>query len=303
MGIPLASVTTTSGRSLGVAQWGDLDGVPVLSLHGTPGSRLARHPEEDAVAALGIRVITYDRPGYGVSTRHPGRSVADCVSDVAAIMDELGIERFHVTGGSGGGPHALAVAARLPERVIRARCLVGVAPIDAPGLDWLAGMDLGNVTEFSWAQQGAAVLHQELQRQAGEDLARIDADPSKLLSDDWDLADADRAVLADPGVQRTAREMMHEAFRDGVWGWVDDDLAFLKPWGFSLSEIKVPVEVRYGTQDVLVPAAHGEWLAKHVPGAAVIVSDSQGHLVDPPGQLRLLKELIEPVPDAGGAPS
>jgi pimeloyl-ACP methyl ester carboxylesterase len=289
----LIAVTVPDGRTVAAAQWGDPQGFPIFSLHGTPGSRMGRHPDEDAVRALGIRVVTYDRPGYGASTRHPGRRVVDCVGDVAAIADALGIEQFAVTGGSGGGPHSLAVAARLPDRVLRARCVVGVAPFDAHGLDFYAGMDAENITEFGFAEKGEAVLHPELERMAAETLERVAADPSKVLSDDWELADADRAVLADPGIQTVMGEMVREAFRNGAWGWVDDDLAFLQPWGFDVSEIRVPVEVRYGAQDVLVPAAHGAWLARHVPGAEVTVDQAAGHLADPDTALRLLKALAD----------
>jgi pimeloyl-ACP methyl ester carboxylesterase len=287
----LIPVAVDGGRTLAAAQWGDPEGFPVFSLHGTPGSRFGRHPDEAAVRDSGIRLITYDRPGYGASTRHPGRRVVDCVTDVAAIADALGIERFAVTGGSGGGPHALAVAARLPERVLRARSVVGVAPFEAEGLDFYAGMDPENVKEFGLAEQGEAVLQPELERMAADGLERMAHDPSKVLSDDWELAEADRAVLADTRIQAVMGEMMREAYRNGVWGWVDDDLAFLRPWGFDVSEIRVPVEVRYGARDVLVPAAHGEWLARHVPNAEVTLVDHAGHLADPETTLRLLQNL------------
>ena len=289
----LIPVQVGDGRTLAAAQWGDPEGFPVFSLHGTPGSRFGRHPDEAAVRDLGIRLLTYDRPGYGASTRRRGRRAVDCVPDVAAIADALGIERFAVTGGSGGGPHALAVAARLPERVLRARCVVGVAPFEADGLDFYAGMDSENVKEFGLAEQGEAVLQPELERMAAADLERIARDPSKVLSDDWELAEADRAVLADPRMHTVMGEMMREAFRNGVWGWVDDDLTFLQPWGFDVSEIRVPVEVRYGAKDVLVPAAHGEWLARHVPDAEVTVMDEEGHLAGPETTLRLLQTLAD----------
>ena len=274
-------VTTADGRSLGVAQWGDPDGTPVLSLHGTPGSRLGRPPDEAALRDAGIRLITYDRPGYGISDRAAGRRVVDCVGDVEAIVDALGISRFAVTGRSGGGPHALAVAARLPDRVALAECVVGAAPFDASGLDWLAGMDAENVEEFGWVRQGEQVLHQELTRLAAADLERMTADPAKVFSDDWQLADTDRQILARSDVQSVMVEAMREAFRPGVWGWVDDDLAFFAPWGFDVAEIRVPVTVRYGSQDVMIPAAHGAWLADHVPGADVIVDEQAGHLAGP----------------------
>jgi pimeloyl-ACP methyl ester carboxylesterase len=292
MGERLREVRTADGRTLGVAQWGDLEGSVIFSLHGTPGSRLGRHPDEEALRRIGARVVTYDRPGYGASDRQPGRRVVDCVADVEAIADALGIERFVVTGGSGGGPHALAVAARLPARVARAECVVGIAPPDAAGLDWFAGMDPENIKEFGWAQQGEQVLHQELETLATVDLKRISADPSKLLSEDWQLDAADREVLARPDMQQVMGEMIREAYRPGVWGWVDDDLAMLQPWGFDLAEVNVRITVRYGAKDVLVPAAHGAWLAAHLPDAEVVVSDDSGHLTDPDTRLQQLTDLI-----------
>jgi pimeloyl-ACP methyl ester carboxylesterase len=281
MGERLRTVKVADGRSLAVARWGDPGGTPILSLHGTPGSRLLRPTDEDALRRAKINLITYDRPGYGASDRVRARRVVDCVADIEAIADALGVSRFAVTGRSGGGPHALAVAARLPDRVAVAECVVGAAPSDVADLDWTAGMDEENVTEFGWARQGEQVLHQRLVPVAAADVRRMTADPAKVFSDDWQLADADRQVLARDDVQRVLIESVREALRPGVWGWVDDDLAFLRPWGFAVSEIRVPITIRYGSQDVLVPAAHGAWLAGHVPGAEVVVDDGAGHLANP----------------------
>ena len=286
----VSTVESADGRQVAYAQWGDPDGVPVLSLHGTPGSRLNRHPDSGAVRAAGIRVITYDRPGYGRSDRHPGRTVVDCVADVEAIADALGLERFRVTGASGGGPHCLAVAARLAERVERAACVVGLAPWQAEGLDWFAGMDPANVREFGWALDGEAVLEPALQREVDRLLPALDDDPASLLAD-FELSDADRAVLADPRIHAVMREGMRESVAQGPLGWVDDDLAFTRPWGFELSEITVPVQVRYGATDVLVPAGHGAWLAAHVPGATVQVDTGAGHLPTPEAALAELQAL------------
>lgn len=172
MGETALAVTAADGRTLMAAQWGDPGGFPVFSLHGTPGSRLGRYYDENAYVEAGARVITYDRPGYGASDRHRGRRVVDCVSDVAAIADALAVERFAVTGGSGGGPHSLAVAARLPARVTRAGCDVGVAPFETPDFDWFDGMDPLNVREFEWAMEGEAVLAREYEREAAEMLER-----------------------------------------------------------------------------------------------------------------------------------
>lgn len=285
-------IQTSDGRTLAYAQIGDPDGMPAFVLHGTPGSRLnGRHPDPSRVADAGLWVITYDRPGYGRSGRRPGRAVVDCVADIAAIADALEIERFVVTGGSGGGPHALAIAARLPERVIRAECNVGGAPYDARDLDWFEGMDPENVKEFGWAVEGEDTLARELEREADELLGRLDEDPASLLGE-FELSESDQTVLQDQIVQERMRKSFREALASGVWGWVDDDLAFVKPWGFEVAEIHVPVQVRYGASDVLVPAGHGEWLARHVPNANVIVDHDAGHLSTPDEHLERLRLLV-----------
>jgi pimeloyl-ACP methyl ester carboxylesterase len=285
-------VNVEDGRTLAFEQYGDPDGSPVFLLHGTPGCRLSgRHPDESRVVEAGLRLITYDRPGYGQSARHKGRRVVDCVADITAIADELGIDRFFVKGGSGGGPHALAAGARLPQRVTRVACDVGVAPYEADDIDWLAGMDPANVREFNWALAGEETLRPELEKQAEEAIAKVEADPKTLLNE-FNLSAADLAVLEDPRVQQRLRATTREAFANGVSGWVDDDLAFTVPWGFDVSELEVPVEIRYGATDVLVPAGHGEWLAAHIPHSTVTVDDSGGHLSDPDEGLEQLRELI-----------
>jgi pimeloyl-ACP methyl ester carboxylesterase len=264
----------------------------VFSLHGTPGSRLRPPPNADAVAAAGIRVLTYDRPGYGASDRHRGRSVVDCVADVVAIADSLGLGQFHVLGGSGGGPHALAVGARLPDRVLGVEAIVSPAPIDKIDFEFMAGMDPLNIEEFGWAFEGEDVLHRELTVQAAKFLGQFEDQSADVLGQ-VDFGDADREVMARDDVKRSMGEMMAEAFRNGVWGWVDDDLAMVVPWGFDLEELVVPVTVRYGSHDVLVPAAHGEWLGRHVPGARVVVDDSGGHMISPEEMLDIMVALVE----------
>jgi pimeloyl-ACP methyl ester carboxylesterase len=287
----LGVITTAEGRDLAYEQAGDLEGAPVFVLHGTPGCRLSgRHPDESRVSAAGLRIVTYDRPGYGRSSRHRGRRVVDCVSDVAAIADELGLERFAVMGGSGGGPHALAVGARLAERVTRVWCDVGVAPYDAVDLDWLAGMDPSNVKELGWALAGEDTLVGELERETQKALDQVADDPAALL-DDFELSASDRAVLADEGVRQTLRASVVEMFANGVWGWVDDDLVLIRPWGFEVQELEVPVEIRYGVSDVLVPAAHGEWLATHIAHAEVTIDEQGGHLSTPDQRLDKLRAL------------
>ncbi len=283
---------TVNGRQVAYDTSGDPDGLPVISLHGTPGGRLFRYPDSDRVAETGAHLITYDRAGYGLSDRHRGRSVVDNVGDVAAVADDLGIDRFAVTGGSGGGPHCLAVAARLPERVIRCRCVVGVAPYGAEGLDWLEGMDAENVKEFGWAMAGEEQLTAELEREAATMVERVQENPGAIL-EGFDLSEADREALENPITQRMLVEATPAMFTNGVFGWVDDDLAFVKPWGFDVGEITVPTEVWYGETDVLVPAAHGRWLARNVPDAEVTVEQDEGHLGDPEKILDRLRGFVE----------
>lgn len=308
MGESLRTFETPDGRTLAYATWGDPDGFPVLSLHGTPGCRLNRWPSEEVYAQAGAYWVTHDRAGYGRSDRHHGRCVADEAADVEALADELGIDRFGLSGGSGGGPHVLACAALLPERVVRAVCSVGCAPFGSPGLiedEWLAGMDPENVKEFRWAQAGEDVLTRELEKLHRQAEERVAVDPASLL-DDFELSESDRAALARPEAMQVAREATAEYAANGVGGWVDDDLTFLQSWGFDIATISVPVLVRYGLTDVLVPPAHGEWLAANVPGCIVDVEDTAGHLGANPeeeiaGNIRWLSEGIAPA--GAGTPS
>jgi pimeloyl-ACP methyl ester carboxylesterase len=301
VGDPLRTLETSDGRTIAFAVWGDPKGFPILSLHGTPGCRLQRWPKEELYHELGVCHVTHDRAGYGRSTRRRGRCVADAVDDVVAIADELGFDRFGVRGGSGGGPHVLACAALLPDRVVRASCIVGIAPYRGGGLEhdaWLGGMDPENVKEFETALAGEAALTSYLEAQQALTEARVAVDPSTVL-DDYDLSETDRAELARPEVMQIMRESAVEWAVNGVGGWVDDDLAFSRPWGFEVSEITVPVLVVYGSTDVLVPVAHGEWLTAHVPGCIVKVEES-GHLgVDPEVEIaehaRWLKDGLVPV--------
>jgi pimeloyl-ACP methyl ester carboxylesterase len=284
MGERLRTTLAPDGRTLAFAIWGDPDGFPIMALHGTPGCRLDRWPVEDVYTRLGACVVTHDRAGYGQSTRRPGRTVADEAHDVTALADALGFERFGVTGASGGGPHSLACAALLSDRVVRATCRVGVAPFGASGLEraaWLDGMDPENIKEFGWAEAGEASLVPNLERHQVEMEERVEVDPSTVLGD-FELSDSDREQLARPELAEMLRESTFESAANGVWGWVDDDLAFLRPWGFDVSAIEVPVFVQYGLTDVLVPPGHGEWLAANIPGCVVKIDDEAGHLGSDP---------------------
>jgi len=265
------------GRTIAYELNGPRAGTPVIALHGTPGSRLSRFPIGDPYTDAGVCVAQYDRPGYGGSTRQPGRTIADCVADVAALAAELGWKTFAVTGGSGGGPHSLACAALLSDRVTRAICDVGIAPWNAEGLDFFDGMVEGNVAEFSSAAEGEDAYRAMVEPQIPELLERLTGDMRDIFGPDYPLSEPDREVLARPEFGEVLARDIREAFRQGADGWIDDGLAFVKDWGFTVDSIAIPVKVRYGPEDTLVPAAHGRWLAAHVPGAVEELKHG-GHL-------------------------
>jgi pimeloyl-ACP methyl ester carboxylesterase len=236
-------------------------------------SGLLFEPHRIDAAERGIRLVAYDRPGYGGSTPAPDRSVADAAGDVAAIAEALGVERFAVWGISGGGPHALACAALLPERVVAVASLASVAPIDAEGLDWLAGMGELNLEEFAATRQGREALEAYLEPQARETVtAEGVMEALRSL-----LTHIDAAVLTGELGDYLAASM-REATQQGVAGWRDDDLAFDKPWGFSIEDIRLPVQLWHGEQDLFVPISHGRWLASHIPTAEAHLEQQDGHL-------------------------
>ena len=271
----MRSVTTSDGRTLTVREGGDPDGFPVLSISGTPGSSTLYGPHARDAAERGIRLFSYDRPGYGGSTRQKGRKVADCASDIAVVCDALGVERFCVWGISGGGPHALAAAALLPDRVIAIAALASVAPYDAEGLDFTEGMGEQNVEEMAAIFEGEDVHRASMEKQRHELLS---ATPEQLV-DLWQtlLGPSDRDVAT--GVLAA---FLLDHIRAGIGssgdGWIDDDRAFVTPWGFDLASIRVPVQLWQGEQDQFVPYAHGVWLAAHIPGVDARLTAEDGHL-------------------------
>ena len=271
-------VKTPDGRTLAVAEWGDPNGIAFIAMHGTPGGRITYWEDPTIYARHGLRRLTYDRPGYGESTRDEGRSIADAVDDVAAITAALGIDRFVVSGGSGGGPHCLATAALMPDRVIRCLAEVSIAPYPSEGLDWLAGMTQGNVDEFSAAIEGEEPMRAIAERERETTLGRLADGRSDFLGDTYEMSEADKAQMAKH--MTLVADQLINALAPGVDGWVDDMLAFMKPWGFDVTSIRVPTAVKYGRTDNLVPPAHGDWLAAHVPNAIVDVHEGAGHAGD-----------------------
>jgi pimeloyl-ACP methyl ester carboxylesterase len=226
-------------------------------------------------AKRGLRHVLYLRPGYAGSERCAGRSVADCAADCAAVADELGVQRFYTAGRSGGGPHALACAALLPERVIAAATIAGVAPRFAEGLDWLDGMGQENLDEVAAAEAGEKELLAFIEpfraKLVSADAAQLEAEFGDLLSD------VDRTVMTGEFAEYQA-ESMRAGMAPGVWGWFDDDMELMRDWGFELSDISCPVTVWQGAHDRMVPLAHGAWLAEHIPGARARLLPDHGHL-------------------------
>jgi pimeloyl-ACP methyl ester carboxylesterase len=269
------AVEGPGGRTLRVLEDGDPSGVPLIAHHGTPGSRLLYRRWVDDASDRGIRLIAYDRPGYGGSDRDAGRSVADVAADVTAIADALGLDRILTQGRSGGGPHALACAALLGDRVAAAATLASVAPYDADGLDFLAGMGEDNVEELGAAVEGAGALAPWLETVAPH---LLEADPDELAEGLKSLLSPPDVAVINDGLAAELIAVTGAGIRATRDGWLDDDLAFVKPWGFEVGSISVPLQLWQGRQDLMVPAAHAEWLAEHIPGVDVRFSDDDGHL-------------------------
>jgi pimeloyl-ACP methyl ester carboxylesterase len=266
---------TPDGRTLAIEEGGDPDGRPVLVHGGTPNSRHLYPPAVVGATARGLRLISYDRPGYGGSTPQPGRSVADCAADVRAICAELGIDRLAMWGDSGGGPHVLACAALLPDLVTAAASLASLAPLDAEGLDWFDGMGQYNADDVRLFLRDPAAARAKLESDREMDLATSAADLAGMLRSL--LSPTDAAVLKDE-LAEYLTYCGHEGLAPGVQGWWDDGVAESGPWGFELSAISIPVLLMHGRHDQFVPFAHGQWLAARIPGVEARLLEHDGHL-------------------------
>jgi pimeloyl-ACP methyl ester carboxylesterase len=269
------TVKTADGRVLAVTEAGDPRGRPLLAHMGTPNSRLLYGPMADDAARRGLRLISYDRPGYGGSTAQPGRTVADCAADVEEICAELDIDRLATWGISGGGPHVLACAALLPGLVVAAAALASPAPYGADGLDYFAGMGQLNVDDIMLTLSDPEAAREKLEHDREEFLA---ASPAQLAQGMKTLlSPVDAAALTGE-----LADFLTQSTRDGLapggQGWWDDGWAESTPWGFELSAISVPVLLMHGRQDRFVPFGHGQWLAARIPGVQARLLDNDGHL-------------------------
>ena len=268
-------VRLPDGRDLDVLTAGADSSDAFLMINGTPSGVEAQPEDLALIESRGLRYVTYGRPGYGDSTRVPGRSVADLAADVRHLVAALGMRRLFVLGWSGGGPHALACAALLPDLAVRVATIGGVAPYDAEGLDWLAGMAPENVEEFGAAAAGPAELQANLEAQTAGLANVTGADVAAWFGQL--VPEVDRAALTGSFAEFMAASC-RDSVRTGIWGWYDDDVAFMRDWGFDLDAIRVPVTIWQGSEDRMVPFAHGRWLAGHVPGATARLLEGEGHL-------------------------
>jgi len=259
------------GRELEITVSGPDDGVPLLWHHGTPGCGYQSASKIADVTSRGLRLVSYSRAGAGRSTRNKGRTVADVAADMAAILDDLGAERCLVGGQSGGGPHSLATAALLPDRVAAAIVVCGVRPY-GPG--FLDGMGQDNLDEFGLALEGEDALAPYLLQQR-EGL--LGAQPDQVIEAmSTLLPPPDRAVLTGELGRDLLANLAGGA--ESIYGWLDDDLAFTRAWGFELEDIRVPVSFWQGTEDLMVPHSHMPWQAQRVPGAVMHLEPGEGHL-------------------------
>jgi len=289
----MTALALPDGRTLDVSVSGPATGPVLLWQHGTPGAVTPFRLVQRAVETHGLRLVTWSRPGYGGSDRQPGRTVADVSDDVTAILEQVEADRCVTAGWSGGGPHALATGALLPDRVAGVLSIASIAPCGADGLDFMAGMGEQNIEEFGAALAGEQSVRELLEAE-GASMANIRA-ADIVAGMSTLLPEVDQKVLAgdlgkDFGEDLAAS--FREAVRTGVDGWVDDDLAFTQPWGFDLDMLAVPVFVWQGDRDLMVPFAHGEWLASRIPGVSGHLLPGEGHLSISVGAMdRMLDEL------------
>jgi pimeloyl-ACP methyl ester carboxylesterase len=261
------------GRELEILDNGINSDSAIVFHHGTPGHASMWSDWLESAASAGIRAIAYSRAGYGTSDRHPGRSVISINNDIAQILDGKNIDKFVSIGWSGGGPHCLANT--LEPRNVGAISLAGVGAYGVDDLDFLEGMGPENHDEFGAALKGEAVIDKWMQDNAGSMKSVTGAEIREAFG--GLIGDADKAVLEGEAADHMAASM-RSALAVSFDGWIDDDLVFIKPWGFDLGSITKPVFIWQGDDDFMVPHAHSYWLEKHIPTATLSFKSGEGHI-------------------------
>ena len=282
-----SAIQLRDGRTLAYAIYGDPQGTPVFFFHGSPGSRLFRPPDE-VTRRLGVRLICTDRPGYGDSTFQPERRIMDWPTDVAQLADHLGFDKFTLIGHSGGGPHTLACAYALPERVTAAGVVAGAGPVDTPnatgGMIFLhrLGFKVGQYMPWSFWYLMVRYLFRE-----------IAADPTKAIDRDKDTwPPADREILTTPDIRELCIQSDTEAYRHGLLAYAWDARLLTRPWGFPLEEIKVPVHLWHGTVDNSTSVAMARYMAGKINNSKLVICEGEGHMLLIPHWEEILTALI-----------
>ena len=268
-------VEAADGRTVRAFDAGARDGAPVIFHHGTPMCGLLQgHVVRDA-AEHGLRLISYDRAGYGGSDRRAGSTIGSSADDTQAVADHFGLGRFATAGVSGGGPHALAAAALLPDRVVAAAVVAGDAPYDADGLDWEAGMGELNLEDLAIMRRGTDEYFPYLREQADEMTQATPAELRDAMASLLSPVDSD--ALTDE-VAAYLHGAMVEALSPGIEGWGDESMAVCEPWGFDVTSIGSAVRIWHGEEDRFVPVSHARWLASRIAGAELDVRPGDGHI-------------------------
>ena len=274
----------SDGREMAWRWWGDPDGKPVFRIQGTPSSRLQRNPDASVQRNLGVRFLMADRPGYGGSTRKPGRGIADIADDYAQLLDAHGLDRVPAMGTSGGGPHVLALAARHPDRVPAATVVVGGTPLQGDEVARLVGV---NARGYALAEEGWEPLH--------EFLVEI---RERLLGDEGmqgvlsDAPASDRAIMTDPLWQRMSRENIAETLRQAAEGWTDESLAMHREWDFDPGDVKSSVTWWHGDDDMNAPLSAARRVVARLPGVDLRVWHDEGHFASLIHDREIVAELL-----------
>jgi len=261
------TTTLDDGRTLAFTDIGSPEGSVVFYCHGAPGGRLELVALDTAFAEVGVRVVAPDRPGYGGSTPLAGRTTASWATDIAALADRLGAERFGVMGLSSGGPYTVACAALLPDRVCGAVVAAGNTDMSWP--DARTGYLESELTIMELDDEDAAVAYC---------VDQYGADGSRFFEGEMDLGATDNAWLADQDNAAALFATMGEAFRQGVTGYAHDITVQGRAWTFDPGSISVPVIVAHGEDDQLVPIAHSRHTASLISGAELRLISGRGHL-------------------------
>ena len=276
--------TLADGREMAWRWWGEPDGTPLLRIQGTPASRLYRNPDSSVQQALGVRYLMIDRPGYGGSTRKPGRGIADVADDLAAVVRAHGVERIPAMGTSGGGPHVLALAARHPDLVAAATVVVGGTPLEPDEVNQLVGV---NAQGYAAAEKGWQELF-DLLVQIRERLLGAEGMAGVLK----DAPETDRKLMADPAWQRIERENLAETLKQGAEGWTDESFAMHGEWDFDPSVIATSVAWWHGDDDKNAPLSAARRVVAQLPKVDFRIWHDEGHFASLVHDREIVSELL-----------